>query len=351
MKTKLYGFTLLRNGIKYDYSFIECLKALSGLVEKIYIAVGESDDGTLESLEQFDNLVIINTVWDPSLMGDGGQILSQQTNVALKKLREDIKDENAWGVYLQCDEIIHEDEVEQIKNDIEKANEQGCDAIRFRYLHFWKDHYHIAISKRWYPQEVRAIKLNTPILSFGDAQGFSGVMSPFESECKIFHYGHVRDDEKLAEKQKQLIRFIRPAEKFNKYFNREKKAFSKTKTVRININHPIVMKERIERLGDSYDLNLSSQNQDVFIQGRKEEFDTSLIEKIAAKNVHFVSSKGEVPNQWKKNYISFEPGIVEKFLAPSKVPLKMESPLAREWNKDFLLLLKLSEKKFFFKVK
>ncbi len=351
MQTKLYGFTLLRNGLKYDYSFRECLKALSGLVEKIYIAVGDSEDGTLEALEEFPNLVIINTKWDPKLMGDGGQILSEQTNIALKKLREDISDPHAWGIYLQCDEMIHEDEIEQIRTDIEVANEKGYDALRFRYLHFWKDHYHIAISKRWYPQEVRAIKLDSDILSFGDAQGFSGVTKPYESECHIFHYGHVRDEEKLAEKQKQLIRFIRPAEKFDKYFNREKKAFSKTKTLKVLINHPRVMKERIERLGDKFELNFKTNDQEVFIQGDASEFDSRVIEKIAARKVHFVKSKKEVPSRWRSNYINFGGSTIERIFSSSKVPLKMESPIAREWNKDFLLVLKLSEKNFYLKTK
>lgn len=104
-------------------------------------------------------------------MGDGGQILSQQTNIALDALRAAHgSEDDAWGVYLQCDELIHEDEVARIKEDIE-----------------------VALSKRWYPHEVRAIKLKSDIKSFGDAQGFSGVTKSYESECRILHYGHVRE--------------------------------------------------------------------------------------------------------------------------------------------------------------
>lgn len=352
LKTKIYGFTLLRNGIKYDYSYIECLKNLSLLVDKIYLALGESDDGTFESLKDFENIEFIHTKWDPALMGDGGQILSQQTNVALEKLREDLKDDpefkNAWGMYLQCDEMIHEDEIERIKHDIEYANEQGHDAVRFRYLHFWKDHYHIAINKRWYPQEVRAIKLDSKILSFGDAQGFSDVTNPYESDCKIFHYGHVRDEEKLAEKQKQLIRFIRPAEKFNKYFNREKKAFSKTKTVRVNLKHPRVMKERIERMGEKYDLDLPTKNEPLYILGNSHDFDTSLVKNISASEVKFVSSKSEVPRDKKDNLITLENTFIKKILGTS-LPDSMESPFAREWDKNFKLLISLSKRGFYLK--
>ncbi len=353
MKTiKLYGFTLLRNGIKYDYSYIECLKNLSLLVDKIYLALGGSDDGTFDSLKEFDNIEFINTKWDPELMGDGGQILSDQTNVALDHLRKSIKNNpdfnEAWGMYLQCDEMIHEDEIKKIKSDIESAQSLGHDAVRFRYLHFWKDHYHIAINKRWYPQEVRAIKLDSNIKSFGDAQGFSDVKNPYESDCKIFHYGHVRDEEKLAEKQKQLIRFIRPSEKFDKYFNREKRAFAKTKTVNVNINHPVVMKDRIERMGEDFDLNLETKNQVIYIVGNKSDFDSSLINKIACDKVIFVDSLKGVPSNMRKNAVSLIPSVLDKVFG-NVIPQKMESPLAREWDINFKLLVALSKKGFYLK--
>ena len=57
--TEIYGFTLLRNGIKYDYSYHEALLSLAEVTQKIYLALGKSDDGTEESLKNYDFLKFI----------------------------------------------------------------------------------------------------------------------------------------------------------------------------------------------------------------------------------------------------------------------------------------------------
>lgn len=338
---KIYGFTLLRNGIKFDYSFRECLKSLSPLVDKIYIAVGDCSDGTKEALAEFDNLEIIDTVWDPAIMGDGGQILSQQTNIALDTLRKAHGNEaDAWGFYLQCDELIHEDEVERIRQDIQAAQNEGCDAVRFRYFHFWQSHYEIALSKRWYPHEVRAVKLNSNIQSFGDAQGFSGVTKAYESECRILHYGHVREAGSYAEKQKLLIQMIRPAEKFKKYFNREKKAFATTETAKVLMKHPLVMRERIERMGEPY----SFETRDiVYVVGDWTEFCDELVASINAREVHFVSTSEEVPFEHRfKNMIVMNPSFMDRFQYGQRKDFNMKSDFARAWGKNLELLFRLS---------
>jgi len=338
----VYGFTLLRNGVKFDYSFKECLKSLSPLVSKIYIALGDCEDGTREALAEFDNLEIIDTVWDPSLMGDGGQILSEQTNVALDRLRSVCSDdEDAWGFYLQCDELLHESEITQIKKDIDLAHKNGCDAVRFRYFHFWQSHYEIALSKRWYPHEVRAVKLSTSIKSFGDAQGFSGVKNPFESECRILHYGHVREEESYKEKQKLLIQMIRPAEKFKKYFNREKKAFAETLTAKVLMKHPSVMEDRILRMGEAISF---PKKELVYIVSKERTISSEILDSINAENVFVVKKSTEVPFEHRfKNMIVLNPGFMDRLEYDQKKSYRMKSNFAREWDLKNEILLRLSD--------
>ena len=64
---KLFGFTLLRNAIKYDYCYIESIKSLSNITENITISLGKSDDETEASLSEFKNLEIIKTIWDENI--------------------------------------------------------------------------------------------------------------------------------------------------------------------------------------------------------------------------------------------------------------------------------------------
>ncbi|MBK22438.1 MAG: hypothetical protein CME70_00415 [Halobacteriovorax sp.] len=345
--TKIYGFSFLKDGVRFDYPFVEAFTSLAGVAEEIYIALGQNDDGTKAILEKLPTIKIIDTVWDMSRMGQGGLIFSEQTNIALEKLREDHgHEESAWGIYLQSDEVIHENSYEKLREDIKKADAQGCDAISFRYFHFWQSHYSIAINKRWYPVEIRAVKLNSKVLNHGDAQGFSGFSKVYESDVYIHHYGHVRDEEKRQEKQKFLIKSIRASEKFQKYFKREQRAFAETKTLPLLLNHPAVMKDRIERMGESFSKSPSPK---VYIVGNKDNFKEETLKKINALEVNWVDKLSLVPKEFKKDAIILEPGLLDKLLSRSKVPDSMESKLARKWDKDTFLLLKLSEKGVSFK--
>lgn len=332
MNSKIYGFTLLRNGVKYDYPFIECLEALTELCEESFIALGDSEDGTENEIEKIQNLKVTPTKWDMSLMGDGGKLLSQQTNVALGKLREAHgKESGAWGFYLQTDELIHEKDFEQIRKDIEEAETSGCDAIRFRYYHFWLNHNQVAISKRWYPQEIRAIKLDSSILSHGDAQGFIGQQKVYESDVHIFHYGHVRDEEKREAKQELLIKLIRPGEKFKKYKSREEKAFKKTETLPYYGPHPKWMKERIERFGDTFQMPKKDR---VCLFDPKGVCDEELKARIQADSI-------EVSDKKTPESLSLEPSFLQKMGLGPSIPKGMKSPIAREWSEkqrlEFLL--------------
>ena len=339
---KLYGFTFLRNGVSHDYSFRESLISLNKLCRKIYIALGKNDDGTSDALNDLDFLEIIPTVWDMSRLGDGGLIFSEQTNIALNTLRRDHCHENgAWGIYLQCDEVIHEDDIEMIVRDLEYADKNGYDAVRFRYLHFWQDHQHIAINKIWYPQEIRALKLDSGVRSYGDAQSFENAQKIFESDARIHHYGHVRDSEKYTIKKDSIIRFIRPKSKLGKYIKREKSSHDKTESLAYLGDHPKVMKDRIIRLKDTWE---KEEKSIIWIVGNKNDYSKKIIKKINAKTVNWVQNLNEVPSNEKMNSVIMNPSLVQKILNPSNVPVKMRSKLALLWPSDFFLVLKLSEK-------
>lgn len=344
---KIYGFTFIRNGVHFDYPFRECFDCLTELTDKIYLAHGDDEDGTGDVIAEYPKMVVEKTKWDMSLMGQGGILLSQQTNVALENLRKAHgNEEGAWGIYLQCDELIHENQFEQLKKDIDEAERTGCDALRFRYLHYWESHYKVAVNKRWYPVEIRAVKLNSKTKSCGDAQGFEGQTKVFDSDVYIHHYGHVRNEDSRKEKQEFLLRSIRAAEKFQKYFKREQKAFAGTKTLSILLNHPSAMKGRIESMGENFNL---PEKETLYIVGNKESFSNDIIQKINAKNIFWVNQLSEVPSEHKKSAVILNPNFWQRIFYPSQVPPSMESPLARKWDKETFLLLKLSEKGVSFK--
>lgn len=304
----------------------------------MHLALGKSEDGTEDSLANFD-FKIIPTLWDDKLK-EGAIILSQQTNVALDDLKKSYNEDDDWGIYLQCDEVFHEDDYELIKEDIKKAQESGCDVMTFRYLHFWQSHHKIAINKKWYPQEIRAVKLKTPIESWGDAQSFKNYTKAYHSEARIFHYGHVREEEKYKSKKWDIMTLYHAKDKINKYRRKEKKFDQQTVTLDYYGPHPKVMKERIEKLGDKFYHDTADE---VWIVGNQEKYQDCETT-ILANKIHWIKKRSSAPREKRSQAVIMNPSFFDRIFHSSQVPKQPHSKLSRPWNEDFLLTLKLSEK-------
>ena len=115
---RVSGFTFVRNGVKFDYPVLESLRSLLPLVEELVIVVGKGEDETLDRVQALaaaePKLKVFESVWDESLRKDGA-ILAQQTNLAISHCTGD------WGLYLQADEVLHEDDCARIREAIERA--------------------------------------------------------------------------------------------------------------------------------------------------------------------------------------------------------------------------------------
>lgn len=328
---KLVGLAILRNGVKYDYPFRESLRALSTVTEKTFLALGDSDDGTEAQLKDIGKIQIIPTVWDMKIRDDG-IILGQQTNIALDAARQEFGQlEDAWGFYLQCDEMISEDEVGLICEDIKKAQESGCDVVSFRYLHFWQSFNKIAINKKWYPSEIRAVKLKSATESWGDAQSFRKFRKIYFSDAHIFHYGHVRAPEKYILKKHDMLKFYHTDEKLKKYQRRERKRDANTKCLDYLGGHPLLMKERMLALGAQWD----EGSVPTLLTTGHTEVEAKMLKQVRAKKVRLIDSP-----------CFFGPRQNEKFInlnqLEKKIPAKMDSKLAQNWDLALKFILKLS---------
>ena len=314
-------------GVKFDFPFKESLLSMLPLVDKIFINVGIGEDGTLEEIKKIPKVEIIEVDWDDR-RSDAGHILSDMTNVAIKKMRESVTDPNAWAIYLQSDEVLHEDDLEMIKNDIRTANDQACDTIAFRYMHFWQRHDQLAIGKRWYPQEIRAFKINTPILSHGDAQTFSGHTKTYNSDSHIWHYGHVRDERAYKIKMEQMsLYYQRGFKHYRKKFKAWlKDTFTPEITATFLGQHPKVMHKRIERLGG---VVTAPKVPGINLVGDLSKYSPRLLQSINADSI-------QDPNGIKVdlNKIKFQKSL---------------SPICREWTNDFKLVIELSRHNIGFK--
>lgn len=333
MSQKLYGFTILRNGVKYDYPFRESLRSLCALCDKVYLALGKSEDGTEAELREFKNLVIIPTVWDEE-MRKSGLILSVQTNIALEALRRDHP--TGWAVYLQADEVLSERDFDRIRADAARADQEGCDAISFRYLHFWQSYHAIAVDWRWYPQEVRAIRLDSAASSAGDAQGFSGVKKKWESDAIVYHYGHVREAAAYERKKADFGRWWHGDEELKKVLKKGAKRDRHETTIPFFGPHPSFMKERIGEI--------PSAGGRVLVFGRPEDYPG--LQKRVDVELEWTLDTAQLIRAHERVVLLAQPPFWARIFPRlrSRVPSRMSSPQAREWDKAFVAMLKLSEK-------
>lgn len=191
---KVSGFTFVRNALKYDYPVIEAITSVLPIVDEFIVAVGNSEDATLELIRSIpsDKIRIIETVWDDSLR-EGGKVLATETDKAFQA----ISPTSNWAIYIQADEVIHERyHAEILRQMNEHVNNPAVEGLLFRYKHFYGSYEYVAESWDWYRNEIRIVKNVKSFFSYSDAQGFR--KKPNEKLCvkkidaEIYHYGWVR---------------------------------------------------------------------------------------------------------------------------------------------------------------
>lgn len=200
---KVAGFTIIRNAIQYDFPVVESITSILPICDEFVVAVGESDDDTLNLIKSINSnkIKIIETIWDDSLVGQNGIVFAQETDKAFKA----ISPEMDWAFYIQSDELVHEKYLPEIAQAMQRwKDDENVDGLLFKYKHFYGSYNHYGASYKWYRNEIRIVK-NTPnIYSYKDAQSFrkdeNEKLYVKSIDAEIYHYGYVREPKKLAKK-------------------------------------------------------------------------------------------------------------------------------------------------------
>jgi hypothetical protein len=258
---KVSGFSFVKNALIYDYPVVEAIRSILPICDEVVVAVGKSDDETLELIRNIDPKVrIIETEWDESLR-EGGRVLAVETDKAFKAISKD----SDWAFYIQGDEVIHEKYLDTIKEAMIKYKDHDkVDGLLFNYAHFYGSYDYVGASASWYVNEIRVIKNDPSIYSYKDAQGFrkgdNEKLRVVPIDAFVYHYGWVKDPKAMQRKQ----------ENFNKYWHDDNwidenvikaEAFDYEGHVRelkkFEGTHPKVMLDRIERLNWQFDYDIS----------------------------------------------------------------------------------------------
>lgn len=213
---KISGFTFLRNADSLRYPYLESIRSVLDIVDEFVIALASSSEGdrTLEGILSLSStkIKIIQTEWD-TVKYHSGSVYAQQTDLAKSHCTGD------WLMYLQADEVLHEDDTPLIRKACEKYfHDDRVEGFLCTYLHFWGDYDHYLPFHGWYGREIRIIRNRPDIHSFADAQSFRS-MPDFDGESyfkaegtrmlnvikipiRVFHYGWVRHPKFMATKNR-----------------------------------------------------------------------------------------------------------------------------------------------------
>ncbi|MCM2277707.1 MAG: glycosyltransferase family 2 protein [Oligoflexia bacterium] len=206
-KPRLSGFTLVRNGEKFQYPYLESLRSLLPLVDELVINVGRGEDETLGRVQEFaraegqGKVVLFESDWplDDPEKRKGGLILSEQTNLALERCTGD------WCFYLQADEVLHEEDAPRFRQALERAHgDPAIEGLLFDYVHFYGSFDVVQVTRSAYRREVRVVRRASGARSVGDAQSFrkgdGSKLRVARAQARVFHYGWVRPPEAMKEK-------------------------------------------------------------------------------------------------------------------------------------------------------
>jgi len=258
---KVCGFTFIRNAVKYDYPVEEAIKSILPICDEFVVAVGKSDDNTLELIQNISptKIRIIETIWDDNLR-EGGRVLAEETNKAFRAISEEFD----WCFYIQGDEVVHEKYLPAIQQSMEDnlAN-LNVDGLLFSYRHFYGSYDYVGESYRWYRNEIRIIRNNKNIYSFRDAQGFrkddNQMLKVKPIKAFIYHYGWVKDPRAMQKKQEDFNKLWHDDNWIEKNVVKSEE-FDYTAIdvlTKFAETHPAVMLERINRINWKFDYDLS----------------------------------------------------------------------------------------------
>lgn len=210
----LEGFTYVRNGFKMGYPFIASINSILPMVDKLFVVVGNSEDGTREAIMNLNNekVIIVDSIWEEEKR-ENGQMFREQSNIGLERITGD------WAIHIQADEVLMESARDEIMKQIEAAEKlDAIDGLLFPFYHFWGDYQHIRNTRATHAFEIRAFKNNRNVRSYKDSQGFrifnsskstdkGTKLKVLKIEIPVYHYSYTRNPKLMNKKTNYFNRF------------------------------------------------------------------------------------------------------------------------------------------------
>jgi len=179
--SSLTVFSVIRNGIRNGYPFVEAYGSWLGYCDRIVIVDGESQDGTRHILEELARIEpsvdVLSRPW-PAGSAEGSAI-AELTNAALVVAREGA----TRLMYVQADEIYSEAQRSKVREWSDGALEfSGC-------VNFWNS-FDTIVGGELPDEYIRLFPASAEARSVGDGSTFDVRGAPVaRSSEMILHYG------------------------------------------------------------------------------------------------------------------------------------------------------------------
>ena len=242
---KLGGTIFVRNGLQYDYCFVEAINSLKEFCDEVIVLDAGSDDGTEEVVKKMADTKtkVICLDREEWFSQHGKEKLAYFTNRAIDHLTAE------WNFNLQADEIVHEKSYKPIRNAI---NSNYADGYMVTRVNLWGSPYmQLNVPQSRLPCSSQVIRLTkSNCQSVGDGESLDcQVVFNFVKDIEIWHYGFVRKKEvmkaKIINMQRDVFQ-ISPDPKLDTMEVFDSTAWFKKEDLRpIDHPHPKIMKEWI----------------------------------------------------------------------------------------------------------
>ncbi|MBI2400982.1 MAG: glycosyltransferase [Deltaproteobacteria bacterium] len=250
---KISGFTFIRKALEFGYPAAQSIKSILPICDEFIVNVGESDDGTLELIKSINDpkIKIITTKWNENLTAKGF-VYGQQKMIAQYSCTGD------WAFYLECDEVVHEDDLTKIYDSMKRnLDKPEVEALVFDYLHFYGNHSIYLESPAWYRRAPRIIR-NT-IRSYAPDGLFFVVLDSNKkgrypraalTGATIYHYGWARPEHNMNMKTRHVQRYWNKPPMNITYGNIDPAIIREFKGT-----HPAVIKDWLPQVPALFELN------------------------------------------------------------------------------------------------
>ncbi|HTF82708.1 MAG TPA: hypothetical protein VL947_13325 [Cytophagales bacterium] len=246
---KISGFTIIRNGVKLDYPFIESIQSILPVCDEFIVCIGQCEDATASYIKQITDtkIKIIHSPWNLENRVAGTE-LAIQTNIAMQHITGD------WGFYIQADEVLPDGYQDKVRESCERyLNDSKVEGLLFDYVHFYGNYNFICTGRSWYRREVRVIRNHIGIQSYADAQGFrvnERKINAKKINVPMYHYGHVRKPEGHKNKNFEMSKLWHSDQEIsNRYDISKPFIYENTQTLKpFSGRHPKLMEQRISEV-------------------------------------------------------------------------------------------------------